>query len=366
VGPINITSLENPITYPEQPQADVLIVVQPALVNVNLNDTFSVIIQVQSGSQLLDGAEANLDFDPSKLQVIGLTGNTTAFPLIIQSQFNNTNGTIDYAAGTFSNFPSGNVNLVVIQFKAISEAQTTDLVFHYGGGRNTDATYGGYSVLTGSHNGQMQIGLFNKTSPGNGDDDISVAPTLTWTSSLGATRYEYCYDTSNDNACSPWTTNGTDTSIGLSQLYPDTTYYWHVRAVNGLGNIYSNGSSTAFWSFRTENPTPVRLVDFSATSLPEGIQLDWQTGQEVDLLGFNLYRAEALDGPREMLNPELIPAINPGDLRGNAYQYLDATAVAGKTYYYWVEWVGNNGSEFYGPETARLVSYRVWLPVLLK
>ena len=57
------------------------------------------------------------------------------------------------------------MNLVVIQFEAIGETQTTPLTFHYGAPRNTDVTYGVGSVLTGDLDGQMQIGFFNKTSP---------------------------------------------------------------------------------------------------------------------------------------------------------------------------------------------------------
>jgi hypothetical protein len=114
------------------------------------------------------------------------------------------------------------------------------------------------------------------------------------------------------------------------------------------------------------NPTPVKLVDFNTTSLLQGIQLDWQTAQEVDLLGFNLYRAEESDGPQVKINPELIPGINPGLLKGNDYQYLDTTAEAGMTYYYWVEWVGISSSEFYGPVTGSLAPYKVFLPIGLK
>ena len=44
------------------------------------------------------------------------------------------------------------------------------------------------------------------------------------------------------------------------------------------------------------DPTPVSLANFKATSQPKGIQLTWQTGQEIDLVGFNLFRADAADG----------------------------------------------------------------------
>jgi hypothetical protein len=94
-------------------------------------------------------------------------------------------------------------------------------------------------------------GSFNKNTPSNGVTNQSINPTLSWGTSSGTTTYYYCYDTSNDDACSNWTSNGSSTSINLNGLTYSTTYYWHVRAANSSGTTYSNGSSTAFWSFTT-------------------------------------------------------------------------------------------------------------------
>ena len=363
-GPIIASNPKNTTNTPVEPLADVLIVVNPALINVNPGDIFNVTIQIQSGSQLLDGVSAFLDFDPTKLMVNSLTGNTTAFPFVLGNTFNNTNGTIAYSAGTFSNFPSGNVDVVVIQFTALGESQSTPLAFHFVNPRNTDVTYGGGSVLTGHTDGQLQIGFFNKTAPANGAGGVSINPTLSWTTSLGVTRYEYCLSTTN--ACSVWNDNGTATSVALSGLNYSTPYYWHVRAINGVGTVSTDGSSTDIWSFTTQAPTDVRLADFTLVSLPQGIQLNWQSAQENDLIGFNIYRSESPDGPQVQINYELIPAVTPGELRGNEYLYLDTSAEAGKTYYYWVEWVGNRDSELFGPLITSLVPYHVWLPLGMK
>jgi streptogramin lyase len=116
---------------------------------------------------------------------------------------------------------------------------------------------------------------------------------------------------------------------------------------------------------RFDFPTPVSLANFKATSQPRGIRLSWQTGQEIDLVGFNLFRADAADGAQVQINPILIPATSPGQLRGNDYQYLDTTAETGKTYYYWVQWVGISGSELYGPEKELLLRY-FFLPSITK
>jgi hypothetical protein len=91
-------------------------------------------------------------------------------------------------------------------------------------------------------------GAFNKTSPANAATNQLTSPTLKWGSALTATRYEYCYDTTNDNLCSIWTSTGTTTSKTLSGLKPYTTYYWQVRAVNSFGTTYAN--SGTYWSFK--------------------------------------------------------------------------------------------------------------------
>ena len=126
---------------------------------------------------------------------------------------------------------------------------------------------------------------FNKFLPANGATNQPMNPTLSWSASSGATSYEYCYDTTNDTACSGWTNNGMATSVGLSGLSTGTTYYWHVRAVNSIGTTYSNGSSSAFWSFTTGNLPPVSfnktLPTNGATNQPFNPTLSWEASSGV-------------------------------------------------------------------------------------
>jgi hypothetical protein len=101
----------------------------------------------------------------------------------------------------------------------------------------------------------MNPGAFNKNAPTHGSTGLILTPYLSWTTSARATRYEYCYDTTNDGTCSNWVSTGTNRSIGLPTLQSSTTYYWQVRSWNGTyGPAYANGSSTSFWSFRTLDP----------------------------------------------------------------------------------------------------------------
>ncbi len=107
---------------------------------------------------------------------------------------------------------------------------------------------------------------FNKTSPTDGIADQPLSVTLAWGSSGNAVRYEYCYDTTNDNNCTPWVNNGTATHKTLSGLALGTTYYWHVRSLNGIGTTYSNGSETAYWSFTTAVP-PTYVINTNDSGL---------------------------------------------------------------------------------------------------
>jgi len=87
-------------------------------------------------------------------------------------------------------------------------------------------------------------GAFAKLAPSAAF--VPADPTLAWETSDGAAEYEYCIDASNDDLCgSVWISAGTATSVGLSGLGNNDTYYWQVRATNGLG---TTGADGGFWA----------------------------------------------------------------------------------------------------------------------
>jgi hypothetical protein len=88
-------------------------------------------------------------------------------------------------------------------------------------------------------------------------------------------------------------------------------------------------------------PTAVDLARFEAWPEPPRIHVQWETANEIDNLGFNLYRAEAAqeDKTRVRLNQELIPTlVPPGSLFGAIYDWVDKYKVRkDRTYLYWLE-----------------------------
>lgn len=72
------------------------------------------------------------------------------------------------------------------------------------------------------------------------------------------------------------------------------------------------------------------------------ILIEWQTATEIDTIGFNLYRANQIEGPYQKLNASIIPAAND-PFRGGSYQYVDANVMPNRIYYYQLEDVDTQG-----------------------
>jgi hypothetical protein len=89
---------------------------------------------------------------------------------------------------------------------------------------------------------------FNKVSPVNNATGIPTTVTFKWAPSTYATTYEICVSLSAAT-CTNWgVLPNADTQLVYSGLSPNTTYYWHVRALNAGGRTYSAGE---YWSFKT-------------------------------------------------------------------------------------------------------------------
>lgn len=74
------------------------------------------------------------------------------------------------------------------------------------------------------------------------------------------------------------------------------------------------------------------------------VRLNWQTETELNAFGFYIHRADALDGPMTVLNPDAPVHAAGTTTIPQRYRYYDLEVEAGKTYYYKLEQVDIDGS----------------------
>src|SRR5581483_7795851 len=132
---------------------------------------------------------------------------------------------------------------------------------------------------------------------------------------------------------------------------------WENQGSDGFSpsnHLVLKGGVTQFspWTFASVVPTAVNMEKFTATRAGNRTLLQWQTGFEVNNLGFNIYRQAG--GDRVKINSDLIAGtalMVGGGVRveaGNGYSWLDVAADANSTY--WLEDVDLNGtSTWHGP-----------------
>ena len=143
---------------------------------------------------------------------------------------------------------------------------------------------------------------------------------------------------------------------------PETETFFLRQVSAGASDLYGNPGTA-----RYELPTAVSLAAFTAEPGAGQIALAWQTASEIDMLGFNLYRAGSPTGLYARLNETLIPSQAPGSLFGSSYYWPDRNVEPGSSYYYWLECVEVNGATTqFGPlEAAARRAFGVYLPMIL-
>jgi hypothetical protein len=88
----------------------------------------------------------------------------------------------------------------------------------------------------------------------------------------------------------------------------------------------------------------VGLLYFRAVAGTNNITLEWETAQEIDNLGFNLYRGLSDDfDEAHKLNSSMIPSAS-GGATGAFYQWPDNNVQIGTQYTYWLEDVDLSGN----------------------
>ncbi|GAB4429363.1 MAG: hypothetical protein OHK0015_13220 [Chloroflexi bacterium OHK40] len=116
------------------------------------------------------------------------------------------------------------------------------------------------------------------------------------------------------------------------------------------------------------SPTPVVLTRLVAAREGDGIMVRWETGAELAIEGFDLYRSTTRSRANAVrLNTERIPGKGGGGA-GASYSYPDSEALPDRTYYYWLAAIDEDGSvQEFGPASSAAApggAYRVSLPML--
>ncbi len=143
-----------------------------------------------------------------------------------------------------------------------------------------------------------------------------------------------------------------------------TTYEYDLETVLHPTTVYiaiQSVSNDAFVLFvddfvfgYCDDICPVTLSSFSATVTAQNyVQLNWVSQSESQMLGYRVYRNTNSDQAGAILTDHaMIPATNTSNAQ--SYSLVDTEVEFGNTYYYWLEAVDFNSSEFYGPVSVIL------------
>lgn len=166
-------------------------------------------------------------------------------------------------------------------------------------------------------------------SPENGTTILTQFPNFSWYPTNLAVSYEFQLDVTDP----PQNTMATvsNTNYTPDSLYPDTTYYWRVRAVGSSGKV-SDWSSV--WSVTIELPAPPPPIlvapDNGMTVSTNRPTLSWQPVSDVDAYEIQLsWRDLATASVKTVFSTS----------------YMPSAPLLTTTYQWQVRSVGNNGKK---------------------
>jgi hypothetical protein len=143
------------------------------------------------------------------------------------------------------------------------------------------------------------------------------------------------------------------TQAWCRSIHPDVCDVYGYDEDGTWDVVCDNTTTTSIATTTTTAPaTLINLSSFTATPKAGEIILEWSTESEIDNAGFNIYRAESVDGNYTKINTSLIPA-QGSSTQGASYEFTDTNLQNRKTYYYKLEDIDLNGtSTMHGPVSA--------------
>jgi hypothetical protein len=147
-----------------------------------------------------------------------------------------------------------------------------------------------------------------------------------------------------DYATDPDTGNESRDNVSIEKHSPANA--------DNVGYLFYDGTSGDLYYDGDIGGLGVTLVDltyFAAQGAGDVVTVEWETAQEIDNAGYNVYRSESAAGAFEKLNDALIPGAF-SSLVGRQYFYEDSSVALGQLYYYKLEAVDTRGvSTWHGP-----------------
>jgi subtilisin-like proprotein convertase family protein len=264
-----------------------------------------------------------------------------------------------------------------------------------------------YGVAWHTGDGTLRLGTnwhadtsFEEGDDNSDDDGITLDPNGNWQPGASVTIYAdvtgsggylagwFDWNDDGDMADAQEQAIARNVSVGFNTIVfavPTEAGYTENRPVNARFRMYAaepggllgtetsvgeaTGGEVEDYRLDPQIPTAVELARFEAVSEGTAIRLEWETVTEVDLLGFDLCRANSPDGSLTRLNGQQIPAQMPGSPTGATYTYMDQTAIPGTSdYCYWLRAVNTYGAVMdYGPipvTASPALRYGAYLPVV--
>ena len=292
----------------------------PSSTSVNVNNTFTVNILLNTGGQSAYGVDVNkLRFNPAVLQVVDADAGTSGvqispgslMALTIINNIDNTAGTIQFSQiATPGSTYSGSGTVATVTFRAIS-AGSSSATFDFSLGSGTDSNVAGLggdllaSVGSGSYTGVALDTTPPTISSISSSGVTTSGATVSWnTNEASDTQVEYGATTSYGSQTALNSSLVTSHSATLSGLSASTLYHYRVKSRDAAGNLSTSGDNT----FTTQAPpdtTPPTISSVAVSGVTtSGATVSWNTNEASDTQVE--YGATTSYGSQTTRNPSLL------------------------------------------------------------
>ena len=292
----------------------------PSSTSVNVNNTFTVNILLNTGGQSAYGVDVNkLRFNPAVLQVVDADAGTSGvqispgslMALTIINNIDNTAGTIQFSQiATPGSTYSGSGTVATVTFRAIS-AGSSSATFDFSLGSGTDSNVAGLggdllaSVGSGSYTGVALDTTPPTISSISSSGVTTSGATVSWnTNEASDTQVEYGATTSYGSQTALNSSLVTSHSATLSGLSASTLYHYRVKSRDAAGNLSTSGDNT----FTTQAPpdtTPPTISSVAVSGVTtSGATVSWNTNEASDTQVE--YGATTSYGSQTALNSSLV------------------------------------------------------------